>query len=222
MKRKMILALLLISVFALATGCAQTDVVARYAASSFDQLLEAAPVEADTGTGSWRLTAPDQTARFFISQDFAATTPWDVWIEADAKPFIDAGLDPAKLPAGAFADGQLRFGRSLDDPKASGKPLASPSAAFASLIKVARDAVGYHDALDHYGIALGGGNALEWAKDLKTNDKDLVFVIDPAPLMAAGVDPSKVAGWVFAPVEMMDDAGKTVSEDKFLKPFDFQ
>jgi hypothetical protein len=219
MKRKIILALLLISVFAFATGCAQTDVVARYAASSFDQLLEAAPVEADPATGSWRLTAPDQAAKFFISQDFSATTPWDVWIEADAQPFIDAGLDPAKLPAGAFADGQLRFGRSLDG---SGKPFANASASFAGLVKVARDAVGYHDALDHYGIALGGGHALEWAKDLKTNDKDLVFVIDPAPLVAAGVDPAKVTGWVFAPVEMMDDAGKTIKEDKFLKPFDLQ
>jgi len=36
------------------------------------------------------------------------------------------------------------------------------------------------------------------------NDKDIVFVLNPEPLIAAGVDPKAVDGWVFArvPVEI--------------------
>lgn len=33
-------------------------------------------------------------------------------------------------------------------------------------------------------------------------------------------DPNAVDGWVFAKVETMDENGKKVQLDKFLKPFD--
>ena len=73
--------------------------------------------------------------------------------------------------------------------------------------------------LDHYGIKLGNGDMLEWAKDMSKNDKDLVFVLDPAPFIAAGVDPAKIQGWSFAKVETKDDSGKTIQVDKLLRPF---
>ena len=61
--------------------------------------------------------------------------------------------------------------------------------------------------MDHFGVKLGGGNMFEWAKDLEINvttkqaqDKDIVFVLSPEPLIAAGVDPQKVEGWLYSPV----------------------
>jgi hypothetical protein len=75
-------------------------------------------------------------------------------------------------------------------------------------------------AMDHYGVNLGGGNLFEWAKDLAANDKDIVFVLDPAPLIAAGADPARVAGWTFAKVTVDDENGKPLEVDKLLKPFD--
>ncbi len=62
----------------------------------------------------------------------------------------------------------------------------------------------------------------EWAKDIKTNDKDIVFVLNPQHFIDAGVDSTKVAGWVFAKVEIKDDNGKTELVDKLLKPYDFK
>jgi len=59
----------------------------------------------------------------------------------------------------------------------------------------------------------------EWAKDLSTNDKDIVFVLNPEPFLAAGVDPNDVEGWVFAKVPV-DVDGKPAEVDKLLKPFD--
>jgi len=90
------------------------------------------------------------------------------------------------------------------------------------LVELKRDAIGYHSALDHYGVDLGNGNAFEWAKDMSTNDKDIVFVLDPKVLTDAGVDPTKVEGWVFAKVKTMDANDKPIEVDKFLKPFSLQ
>ena len=59
----------------------------------------------------------------------------------------------------------------------------------------------------------------EWAKDMATNDKDIVFVLNPEPLVAAGVDPSRIAGWLFAKIPVKDASGKTVDVDKFVKPY---
>ena len=90
------------------------------------------------------------------------------------------------------------------------------------MVRLEREKIGYHEKLDHYGIDLGNGNKFEWAKDLNKNDKDIVFVLDPQIFIDAGVDPAKVAGWAFAKVEIKDTTGKTVSVEKFLKPFDLQ
>jgi poly-D-alanine transfer protein DltD len=57
---------------------------------------------------------------------------------------------------------------------------------------------------------------------MKTNDKDIVFVLNPQPFIDAGVDPSALESWVFAKVETMDDSGKKIEVDKFLKPFDVE
>ena len=93
--------------------------------------------------------------------------------------------------------------------------------AFEELVANNRDAIGYHAALDHYGVALGNGNMFEWAKDTSTNDKDIVFVLNPQPFIDAGVDVTQVEGWVFAKVETMED-GKKVEVDKLLKPYDLK
>jgi hypothetical protein len=71
-------------------------------------------------------------------------------------------------------------------------------------------------------VNLGGGNLFEWAKDMGTNDKDIVFVLNPEPFIAAGVDPGKIRGWDFAKVTVDDANGKPVQVDKILKPFDLQ
>jgi hypothetical protein len=104
---------------------------------------------------------------------------------------------------------------------------ADPLKQFESNAKGLRDSIGYHTALDHYNVMLGDGNMFEWAKDFAVNgqtdenqDKDIVFVLNPEPLIAAGVDPEKVDGWVYAQVPVEID-GKAADVYKFLKPFDF-
>lgn len=60
---------------------------------------------------------------------------------------------------------------------------------------------------------------LEWAKDFTAGDKDMVFVLDPAPLEAAGLKPEAVQGWAYAQIQTMDAYGAKISVMRLLKPF---
>ena len=47
----------------------------------------------------------------------------------------------------------------------------------------------------------------------------MVFVLNPEPLKAAGVDPAKIKGWIFTKIPVKDSVGKDVQVDKFVKPY---
>jgi hypothetical protein len=222
-------------------SCAETDVVAKVAVTSFDAVVQKLgdKVSYSADDKSWLVTSPAGD-KFLVALDFSrpnadGEAP-DFELDFDAAPFLAAGLDVAKLP---MADGlgyKLEMGRFMlhfdwgtaalkaasdgsKAPDAATAPAAGLVATFKQIIASYRDRIGYHEKLDHYGFALGDGNMVEWAKDMATNDKDLVFVLNPAPLIAAGLDPNKVEGWVFAKVEIKDANGKAQLVDKLLKPF---
>jgi hypothetical protein len=221
-------------------ACSSLDVVGKSSITSFDEVLKTIPnkVAADDSNVGWALSAPDDSVRFIWSEDYSRAPLHDVMLEFDAQPFLDAGLDPDKLPDNyAFYEGaamggmgtqMLMVGRKLgsDALTYAGDPTAL--AAYEQIVARYRDSINYHTALDHFGVKLGDGNMFEWAKDMKTNgydkstqDKDIVFVLNPEPLIAAGVDPQKVEGWVYAQVPI-EENGKTTDVWKFLKPFDLR
>lgn len=143
-------------------------------------------------------------------------------LEFEAKPFIDAGLDPDKLPESiVYYEDKLMVGTKLGNDELKYKGEATPLAAYEQIVAKYRDSIGYHTALDHFGVKLGDGNMFEWAKTLSTNDKDIVFVLNPEPFIAAGADPDAVEGWVFAKVPV-EEEGKTIEVDKLLKPFNLK
>jgi len=165
----------------------------------------------------YTLTSPDGQVVFYISAEIAATTPYDFKMEIDATPFINAGLDTALLPEGVFVDNKIVFGHDLGN---EGVNVQDVVPAFEAVFRIDPTLVGYHEALDHYGLSFGNGNVFEWASDFTTNDKDLVFVLNPQTFIDAGVDVETIEGWIFAQVEVMDENGKMVMVDKLLKPFD--
>jgi len=100
MKKKHFFILLLLVMTLIFASCSQLDVIGNKSITSFNEVLNAAPdkIAADEVNGGWTLTAPDNSARFFWSKDFRKSKIYDVMLEFDAKPFIDAGLDIDKLP----------------------------------------------------------------------------------------------------------------------------
>lgn len=221
MKKRVVFIALAIAAIPVLAACTQTDVVGNASVTSFEAVIQAAPgnIAADQQNGGWALTAPDGTARFIWSSDFSKTTEYDVMVETAAQPFINAGLDTSKLPEGMISGDKIIVGTDLGSDELKYDGDATPIESYKKIVELYRGSIGYHAELDHYGVDLMNGNMFEWAKDIKTNDKDIVFVLDPKVLLDAGVDPLKVEGWVFAKVSTMDEKGKTIETDKFLKPF---
>jgi hypothetical protein len=204
-------------------GCSGLDVVGSKAITTFGTLMEkeAGSVQLDADSGRWALASPGGE-RFEWSSNFSAGGP-SFRISLDATPFLDAGLDPAKLPPDRYSFEpatrvlSLSFETGKDVFSYKGTP--GPLDTFKEIVRTHRPIIGYHVALDHYGIALGDGNMFEWAKDMVKNDKDIVFVLNPEPLKSAGVDPAKIKGWVFTKIPVKDNAGRDVQVDKFVKPY---
>lgn len=215
----------------LKTAGGSLDVVGKESVTSFENILNAAPdqVTADETNAGWSLEAPDGSIRFIWSGNYSKSPLHDVMLELDAEPFVNAGLDTGKLPENYAAyDGMLMVGTKLGNDTPTYQGDSTPLAAYEQIVSKYRSSIGYHTALDHYNVNLGDGNLFEWAKNMKINsttnenqDKDIVFVLNPEPLIAAGVDPEKVEGWVYTTVNV-DIDGKPTDVYKFLKPFNLQ
>jgi len=207
------------------TACSKLDVVGNDSVRAFNDLLQSAPelVSEDRVNNGWSFSAPSGGARFIWSKNFAESSRFDVMLEFDAAPFIAAGLDPSKLP-GYFLikDSLITVGTKLGNEKLSYNGEATPLASYEQIVKFKRSSIGYHMQMDHYGINLGNGNLFEWAKNFAANDKDIVFVLDPAPFITAGTDPAKIEGWTFAKVTVDDENGKPVQVDKILSLFNLK
>lgn len=135
------------------------------------------------------LRSPDGTAEFYYKNQA-------VGIRTDLAPFIAAGLDSSALPAEyTLTNDVLTFEREYN-----------------------RTILGYHSSMGHFNLNFGNDNLFEWAQDVAANDKDIVFALNPEPLISAGVSPESVEGWLYDKVEMHEN-GKTVERYMFLKPF---
>jgi hypothetical protein len=201
-------------------------VVGTGSIKSFEQVLNRLPqsLTPDDANNGWSLAAPDTSARFIWSRNYAESPRYDVMIEFNAAPFIAAGLDPGGLPEEnfSFRGDRIIAGTKLGTERLRYSGEVTPLASYEQIVKLKRNSIGYHMAMDHYGVNLGNGNMFEWAKDMAANDKDIVFVLDPAPFIAAGIDPSRVEGWIFTKVTVDDENGKPVEVDKLLKIFDLR
>ena len=211
MKRVMITILSIVFAAALLTGCASLDVILRDSPKSLDSILAANPVFASAGDASYFSLSADGETALLVSSDYARTSE-DLLFQTPLKPFLDAGLDVSKLGAGYRADGSSLY-LTADFGSGTGAKDTITNALFES-VKADRGALGYHAALDHYGIALTNGK-FEWAKDAATNDKDVVFVLFAKPLADLGVDVQNIEGWIF--MTMKDDAGNDL--DVLVKPY---
>jgi hypothetical protein len=189
-------------------ACSSLDVVQKDAVRAFGDVLGVLAPD-NYETGAWRLTAPDGKARFVFGED-------SVGMAVDAAPFTAAGLELSKLENAG--EDSIIFSVPFDSVQASAPGALGQFEADAGAL---RKYIGYHTALDHYNIDLGGGNMFEWAKDMPSNDKDVVFVLNPEPLIAAGVDPDAIDGWTLAKVSV-DIDGKATEVDKLLKAFDLK
>ncbi len=220
-KKLLLMSLSIFTILGL-TACNKLDVIGVKSVDSFEAVVEKMgdKVTADSEFGGWSLEAPDGGARLLWSSDYSKTTDEDVLLEIDAKPFLKAGLDVTKLPEGMYVEDKIIVGTKLGNDAINYEGDVTPLSSYEKIVDLYRNNITYHTSLDHYGIDLSNGNMFEWAKDMTTNDKDIVFVLNPEVFINAGADPNKIEGWIFAKVETMDKNMKKIEVDKLLKPFD--
>ena len=206
-------------IYALATTDS-TDVIGKRSISSFSEVLSAMPdsVAEDGASGGWAITSPGGE-RFIWAGSSDPAKSYYLTLEFDAKHFLDAGLDLGMLPEDMVNGEKIVIVSAPNGDRPTDTAESSPLDLFKEIVRSKREYIGYHTALDHFGISIGSGNVFEWAKDIGTNDKDIVFVLDPAVFIEAGVDPEKVEGWLYAKVKTMDGSGKPIEIYKFLKPY---
>lgn len=221
MKKTILLTIILGFILAGLTGCDKLDVIGDRSITSFDAVLntEGNLITGNSDFGGWSLEAPDKTTRLLWSKDFSKTTV-DVLLETDAQPFLDAGLKPDQLPEGMYEGNKIIVGADYGKDIMTDTGKITPLMSYRQIVDSYRDRLKYHATLDHFGLDLSNGNMFEWAKKMDTNDKDIVFVLNPQPFIDAGVDVNNIKGWVFAKVPTMDSRGKKIQVDKLLKPFD--
>jgi hypothetical protein len=106
------------------------------------------------------------------------------------------------------------------------------NSSFKSVIDASKDRVSYSEKDSAWVLSSEAGDKILFSTDFSANDgsgsspdmnkPDVEFSLDAAPFIAAGLDPAKVQGWIFAKVESKDAKGKTLVEGKLLRPFDLE
>ncbi|NTV89258.1 MAG: hypothetical protein HGA22_02675 [Clostridiales bacterium] len=199
----------------LISGCSGTDVVLKYSPGSINNIIGAYPslVTDSTATDHYYRLSVDNNTTLLVSNDYKATGSGDILIETPLKPFTDAGLEVSKLVDGYNVKGDM-FYLTADYGDGTGTKASFSDSLFDSVISD-RTMLTYHQKLDHYGIKLLKGK-FEYAKDYKTNSKDIVFVIKAQPLADLGVNVNNIDGWTFTTVQ--DNDGTEV--EVLLKAYD--
>lgn len=210
--------LVMMALTSLLAGCAATDVVARYAISSFGTMADA--MDASSNTGSLTIQSPAGDL-FSLALDLSSSP--DALLSTDAAPFIAAGLDPSRLPRSQNSSWTVEDGRLVGrfDLASAGKAGSDePKAIMTALASTARGRLGYHAQMGHYGVMLDDYAMVEWAAEATKNDMDWVLVIDPGLVLGAGGNPEAVEGWILAMVPVDGPDGKMMEVQKLLRPFD--
>lgn len=192
------------------------DIVKNTAANSFNDLLINNEIKKEKQGSNWVVTMPDETTKliFYISEKETK-----ILLKIDAKPFADNGLDVTKLPPYISYN---NVSKELTIESIYGnKKLDNDSTInfiYDDIITTYRDKLGYHSILDHFGLLLEDGNAFEYAKDISTNDKDIVVVLNPSIFINASVDIENLVDYKYIDVEM--DNGDKVK--KLVKIFELK
>jgi hypothetical protein len=174
------------------------------------RILAAYPARVSYGPDArrWRFTTPGGDRVEWT--DDAAAGATDLVFALAAAPLVAAGVNPAALaadgwvhePAAAGAPAVLTRSWDLGSATASGRGVGDGAAdAFERLLAGNEGRIRYVARFQHFTLALGGDDQLEWTADLGANDADLAFILGAAPLVDAGANPVEMenAGWIYTP-----------------------
>ena len=190
----------------------KVDVVANYAVESFRSLGEEIGLSGNDER-LYDVYSPDGTEVFSFGESVRLTI--------DTGWFAKAGFDPDKFGGeAAVEDSRL----TIISDHVEGVAAANGDNIFDTFEKVLRSnrhALEYHMDHDLFELHLGGGNTYRWAKDWRTNTRGMTFVLNPKPLVEAGLETENLEGWTFANINMMHGPEKGQTVPRLLKNYSF-
>ncbi len=197
------------------------DIIGRWSVPAFEAALKAMQdnVVEEPLYGGWAINASDSSVKFIFRSTTAVKEGYDLTFVIDAAPFIAAGADMEEIPGASATDRKIYLGTDLKD-NGTGVMASGPAEAYEAILRSNRTGIKYHAEMEHFGISLGGGNMFEWAKDLVSNEKDIVFVLNPEPFREAGTELSSIEGWTLAKIAVMDEKGRMLSVERLVKAID--
>lgn len=169
--------------------------------------------------------------KFEWSKDMSANKA-DFAMVVLADPLIKAGLDVSKLDQNEWIykpaekeEGQDLPNRLIKPYNVSDKKETSNGSedSMRRLLKADPKMIKYHKEQQHYRLALGEGNEVQWTEKLGINDADMIFVLKAEPLVKAGLDVNKLegSGWVFRRASK-DNMGMGENPDQIIKIFNIK
>ncbi|MFP3041994.1 hypothetical protein LQZ19_09255 [Treponema primitia] len=225
--------LLIVGTLLVLAGCNRVQTGGREsdeALAAFNAIVKANPDRKGyhDALKHWGLSLPGG-AKFEWTKDTGANNI-DFAMVIPAEPFIRAGLDVSRLDGTGyvFQAAKVEGGENLPDlllhpyNVSDKKQNAQGSEdALRRILKQKNGMVKYHGELQHYRLFLydEGDTPFEvqWTEELGLSDADITFVIPADPLTAAGLDITRLDGWVFQPASMGSGMGMGANPNQLVE-----
>ncbi len=211
--RKAFLLLLSLSLLLTLSGCDQTKTGSEEsdnALAAFNAVVEKYPDNKGFHSEMlhWGLALPGED-KFEWTKD-TSESDIDFAMAMKAEPFVEAGLDPDKLPSDDYIYLEESTKKKMEAPARIAHPFnvsdekevaQGSEDAMRRLLKQNNDLVQYHEEMGRYRLYLGEGYEVQWTDDLTSGEPEITFILQADPLVQAGLDVEELdgSGWVYQP-----------------------
>lgn len=177
------------------SGCQQKSMNQENSVHSFEAMLDALPQDVQAEEGIWVAQAPDESLRLIWSKNFAQNNDLDFAFEIKMDPFLAVGMEIPNFPQALIKNDFLRIGLAFSPRDSIKKGDLSPIQSYEEIAEYENARVYFDESTNRFVFDLGGGNRLEWAKDLSSSEEDLLFVLNADNFLKGEIDLDNLEGW---------------------------
>ena len=205
-------------------SCQGLDVIGNDSISAFEEMLNYYEnnISYNSNYNTFELVSPDNSTILGWCADYSVGYQNGLIISVDASVFLKAGLNESKLPDNIIIDDdRLIFGVNYNFVQISSTELQMPLQAYKLILGENRYNLSFHSMGDHFSLKVGEGNSFEWAKDMLSNESDIVFMLDPQILTNADADITKIQGWELRTISVHSRM-TMIQTEKLVKSFNIK
>ena len=168
---------------------------------SFGEVLKIMPAQGTSDEIGW-LIAPLTDSSVYLGWNNK-----EISMLVNSRPFVDAGLDISELEkndAIKIDNNMKEMVFTLSEQSAPYSMKETAILQFEENLRYLREYTNYNKETDHYTLEMGNNSIIAWARDMEENKTskeeqmdDIMFLLDPDPIIEAGADPRNIEGWEY-------------------------